>query len=209
VNYDLSHLTQSPKQDVIGPIQDDEALFLYALVRVKRMKTVLELGCMHGYSALNFLEAVGPDGIVFSCDVSPMPKMGGHHVTIQKSAALLTPLDFDGEELELVFFDCHDYEASLAAYASLRKGGVITPQTILALHDTGTHPVGVYSSPTGRIAPDAWVHQPTERRLVNHFVAEHGYHALCLHTEPRKHGAHFPFRHGLTILCQHVPLRLP
>jgi hypothetical protein len=38
VSYDLSHLTQSPDQRVQGPIQDDEALLLYALVKVMRLR---------------------------------------------------------------------------------------------------------------------------------------------------------------------------
>jgi hypothetical protein len=41
VAYDLSHLTQAEDQRVIGPIQDDEALFVYALVR--GMMTMLAL----------------------------------------------------------------------------------------------------------------------------------------------------------------------
>ena len=32
VNYDLTHLTQPENQNVSGPIQDDEALFLYSII---------------------------------------------------------------------------------------------------------------------------------------------------------------------------------
>ena len=32
VNYDLAHLTQPENQNVSGPIQDDEALFLYSII---------------------------------------------------------------------------------------------------------------------------------------------------------------------------------
>jgi predicted O-methyltransferase YrrM len=42
--YDLSHLTQDEAQISMGPIQDDEALLLYALVKVIRPKTVVEFG---------------------------------------------------------------------------------------------------------------------------------------------------------------------
>jgi predicted O-methyltransferase YrrM len=57
--FDLSHLVQPRSQAVGGPIQDDEALLLYAIVRVMRLRTILEIGGLDGYSARNFLKAVG------------------------------------------------------------------------------------------------------------------------------------------------------
>ncbi len=56
--YDLSHLIQNENQDVWGPIQDDEALFLYGLIRTARIKTILEIGGLNGYSSMNFLKAL-------------------------------------------------------------------------------------------------------------------------------------------------------
>ena len=67
--YNLSHLTQDSRQYVGGPIQDDEALVLYSIIKCMRIKTVLETGGDSGYSAKNFTEAVGPDGLVFCCDI--------------------------------------------------------------------------------------------------------------------------------------------
>ena len=58
VKYDLNHLTQEDNQIVVGPIQDDEALFLYSLIRVKRIKCVLEIGGLNGYSSINFIKAM-------------------------------------------------------------------------------------------------------------------------------------------------------
>jgi predicted O-methyltransferase YrrM len=42
----------------MGLIQDDEALFLFGLIRVVRIKRILEIGGLNGYSALNFLKAL-------------------------------------------------------------------------------------------------------------------------------------------------------
>ena len=42
--YNFDHLIQSDKQDVLGPIQDDEALFLYSIIRGCRLSRVLEIG---------------------------------------------------------------------------------------------------------------------------------------------------------------------
>jgi O-methyltransferase len=64
VAYNLRHLTQNSDQAVSGPIQDDEALFLYSLIRVMQMKRILEIGGLGGYSATNFVAAAGPDGVV-------------------------------------------------------------------------------------------------------------------------------------------------
>ena len=57
VNYNFTHLTQNYQQNVWGPIQDDEALFLYSIIRGSRLTRILEIGGLHGYSGLNFLKA--------------------------------------------------------------------------------------------------------------------------------------------------------
>lgn len=53
VKYNLDHLVQPHKQMVCGPIQDDEALLLYAFVKTMRMKRILEIGGLDGHSARN------------------------------------------------------------------------------------------------------------------------------------------------------------
>ena len=58
VKYDLSHLTQSEDQNVGGPVQDDENLFLYSIIRGCRLSRILEIGGLDGYSAKNFLQAM-------------------------------------------------------------------------------------------------------------------------------------------------------
>lgn len=206
VDYNLEHLTQPPEQYVLGPIQDDEALFLYALIRGMRLTTVLELGGLHGYSAQNFLRAVGPTGAVFTCDIWPPPALASNHIVLRKNANALEPSDFSCATLDLVFFDCHDYAASLAAFKNLRACGLITDSTVLALHDTNTH-VQKFSESSYETA-HGWVHQSAERALANFLTAEHGYHAFSLHTAPHRHSAELPFRHGITLLSKWRPLPL-
>ena len=73
VNYDLKHLTQNDDQRVLGPIQDDEALFLYSVIRGSRMRRVLEIGGLSGYSATNFLAAMcasGPGAMLYTVDIA-------------------------------------------------------------------------------------------------------------------------------------------
>ena len=85
VTYNLEHLTQEDRQEVSGPIQDDEALFMYAIIRGMQIETVLEIGGLNGYSARNFLAAVGPEGTVFTCDVNPVAQIANNHVVLIKN----------------------------------------------------------------------------------------------------------------------------
>lgn len=202
--YDLSHLTQSDNQRVIGPIQDDEALLLYAIIRVLRLERVLEFGYLGGYSATNFLKAVGPKGVVYSCDINKVNKLADNHIPLQKSAALVTAEDLGNVPLELVFFDCHNRAAQMMCFDSLCKSNIITDKTLLVLHDTGTHPCKVRALDY-KIGPGEFVHQPVERSMVNEFVAM-GYSPMCFHIEASKTSKDLPFRHGTTILSKFKPL---
>ena len=70
MEYDIRHL-KDYQEDWSGPIQSDEALFLYSLVRVVRPKTIVEFGFYKGHSAVNFLKAMPYDGILYSFDCAP------------------------------------------------------------------------------------------------------------------------------------------
>ena len=198
MHYDLTHLTQSPEQNVIGPVQDDEALLLFSLVRCCRIKRIVEVGAGDGYSARNFLRAAGwaPDAIVYSIDSEPVTELGENHVVIQKCASKVEAGDLSMCPVELIFFDCHDFDAQMTLFHRLRADGVILDSTLIVLHDTNLHP--------GRIGhgdymiEGGWVHQKCERRMVNALHAM-GYDCLPLTTKIDSHGPQLPFRHGLTI----------
>src|SRR3954463_13145797 len=53
--FDLAHLAWYEEELAVGPLQREEALLLFALVRVMRPAVVVELGFLQGRSALNFL----------------------------------------------------------------------------------------------------------------------------------------------------------
>jgi hypothetical protein len=195
VSYDLSHLSQSDRQDVCGPIQDDEALFLYALIRTMRLKNVVEIGGLNGYSAANFSKAVGSNGKVVTVDIKDVPRVAeNHNVVVCDCATISTQIG----SIDLVFFDAHNYDSQMKFFNNMVDLGFITDKTILALHDTGTHPKQYFG---GYETDQGFVHQTDERRMVNVFV-DLGYHALCLHTDLTSHTEEFPFRHGLTILSK-------
>ena len=198
-NYNLNHLTQSEKQDVIGPIQDDEALLLYAIIRVMRLKNIVELGGLGGYSALNFSKAVGDAGKVISVDINKTPKVAENHHVVVGNCSSTTPAMLKIKHIDLLFFDTHDFDASMIFFRNMSGHGLIDSKTILALHDTGTHPKKFV--PWAYSTKQGYVHQPVERKIVNKLVRM-GYHALCCHTDPSVHNDNFPYRHGITILSK-------
>jgi predicted O-methyltransferase YrrM len=200
VHYDLSHLTQDEKQNVLGPIQDDEALFLYSIIKGMRLNTILEIGGLSGYSATNFIASLDKvNGYVYTVDINNVPKIADNHKVIIKNALYLTPEDVDNKKIDLIFFDCHDM-VQLRIYKNLYKNKIITDSTILALHDTNLHyePYNVWGEYVKE--DDGWAHQPVEREMVN-FFKELGYDIFNLHTTKNKHSEEFPFRHGVTV-CQ-------
>ena len=207
--YDLKHLKQPAKQLGGGAIQDDEALFLYSIVVGMRLKRILEIGGLKGYSATNFLAAVGPQGTVYTCDVNDVDKVRPNHIIIKKSAADLAPEDFDGIPLELVFFDCHVLSAQMKAFNTLTKAGIITDKTVLALHDTNTFPNNREILPPDAYAVNdgTFVHQPVERIMVNDFV-DMGYSPFLLHTTPDKHSEAYPYRKGVAIMTKFKTLEV-
>ena len=90
MKYNLEHLTQDSTQSTPGPIQDDEALLMFSLIKVTRIKRILELGAGNGYSAKNFCEAIGNNGTVYSVDWgidAHCPVYADNHKVITKNVA--------------------------------------------------------------------------------------------------------------------------
>lgn len=206
VNYDLSHLTQHENQNVSGPIQDDEALFLYSIIRGSRLERILEIGGLSGYSAKNFLQALSfsKNGILYTCDLNPVPILAENHKVIIKNALHLTIDELDNKPLDLIFFDCHDM-IQMDIYYNLVNNNIINDNTILALHDTNLHYApyqhcGVYIE-----KEDGFAHQPVERHMINIFK-NLGYDIFSISTDSTKHSECFPVRHGISVCKKFKPL---
>jgi len=203
VYYNLQHLVQEDSQEVWGPIQDDEALFLYSIIRCKRISRILEIGGLSGYSAKNFLEALkfpGNNGILYTCDINEVPKQSDNHKILTKDGRDLTIDDIDNKPIDMIFFDCHDM-VQMDIYHRLLNSNIINDKTIIALHDTNLHFTQFH--PDAKFIPSengyvgcGWV----ERVMVNQFK-DLGYDIFNIFTDASNHSIDFPFRHGITV-CQ-------
>lgn len=196
--YDFSHLTQKPDQQVGGPIQDDEALLLFGIIRTMRVHNVLEVGGLNGYSSFNFLKAI-LDGKLYTVDINHVHKLCDNHIVIKKNCRDITASDVQ-DIIQMIFFDAHDYEAQLVMYETLLKEGLLDEDLIMVFHDTNLHPEK--SAPWSYFIPKekGWCHQSAERRLVEHFRGI-GYDVVSFHTKLDEHSIRC--RHGLTVVKKH------
>ena len=171
-----------------------------------RLRTVLEIGGLSGYSATNFIAAFAePEkSTMFTVDVHHVPAISNNHKVIIKDARDLTAEDLDNQTLDMVFFDCHDI-VQMTVLERLTDKGLINDKTVIALHDTNTHPSQVV--PWSYHTEDGWVHQRVEREMVNALV-KLGYHAFSLHTQLDRHNDDMPYRHGVTVMQKFKELKI-
>jgi hypothetical protein len=213
MNYDIKHLEEYGEK-VIGPVQSDEALLLFSLIRVLRPKTIVEFGYAKGHSSANFLKAASEDAIIYSYDILDESKEIAEKVNderlkyIHKSQTDFTHADIDNKEIDFVFFDAsHNDELNIETFNLIVDH--LTEEAVVAVHDTGAwdnscneHPgatdgyyVNGWAFPKGYFLNDQkYIHQAGERKFVNH-LREHevGIEQIHLHSSNT-------FRHGLTLL---------
>lgn len=205
--YDLSHLTQPREQKLLGPIQDDEALFLYAIVRGLRFSSVLEIGGLRGYSARNFLQAMKPtQGIMYTVDIQEVPPVHPtRHKTILKDVRTLEAADVDNKPVDLIFFDAHLVEPQMEMFDRLEGAGLISNSTVLAFHDTHLWP---YAAADWAIkTPDGFMHRSAERDMVTIFK-QRGWDAFMLHpTFGAMKAGGLAFRHGMVVMQRYTELK--
>ncbi|MDY6990327.1 MAG: class I SAM-dependent methyltransferase [Thermodesulfobacteriota bacterium] len=173
--YDLSHLEQPGKREAV---QQEEALFLYSLVKVLRPRTIVEFGFAAGYSARNFLAAMPEDCHLYSYDPSPdafkfAGKIKDERFTFyQKRGEDFMPSDIEGRPIEIAFLDAsHVFEHNKKVFEKIK--GYLSDACIIIVHDTGLYnkdfmevewriPGSFYVTDKG------YAHRPQERIFVNY-----------------------------------------
>jgi predicted O-methyltransferase YrrM len=212
---DLSHLSIFDEV-ADGPVQREEALFLYSLLRVVRPQVAVEIGFLRGRSALNFLCALDPDARLYSFDIDETcdaraRALLGHDPRFTfrtRSQAELTRDDIDGHEADFVFLDAsHELELNQATFSRLLQ--LMAPDAVLAVHDTGTVPRQfVRPGHYWLQSEDGWLEDerevmPGERAFMNWLLEEHPEFAQVHFHSQRT------VRCGITVLQRSAPLPRP
>lgn len=172
--YNLNHLS---KKEPIYSIQNDEALFLYSLVKLIAPKIIIEIGFLEGYSTINFLAAMSPDGSVYSFDPDTNSAKKSNKIKdkrfkfINKQGQDFSPKDINKNLIDLVFLDAsHDLKENIEIFENISRS--FSPNCIVVIHDTGLYNDSLkenhWTTPKGFMIGKGYAHQPDERRFVNY-----------------------------------------
>jgi len=208
----VSHL-DAYKEDgsVIGPLQQSEALLLFALVKVTVPRTILEFGFLHGLSAYNFLRALPEDALLFSYDVDKHAEKialcqfpnDRRFNFLRKSQSEFVHSDIGGKLVDLVFFDAsHDLTTNQKTFDAIQTA--LSESSIVCIHDTGAWNQNFFTAAqhdfVKQTGPECWLngslylHRMDERRFVNWILATYPrFQAVHLHSTRT-------LRHGMSIL---------
>jgi predicted O-methyltransferase YrrM len=202
----MSHLSSYREDDAVGPLQRDEAVALFGIIRTLRPSVVVEFGFFHGHSAFNFLQAMPAKSRLYSYDISAESIHRAHteftfdsrFTFLGKSQQDFNPEDVGHQKIDFVFFDAaHELEMNKETYKLIAPH--LSPDAMIAVHDTGlwhrAHFSEVHHAFT-REMPGEWLnenlyaHQPGERTFIDWIVMlDHGFAALHFHsTDTLRHG---------------------
>lgn len=124
----------------LGPIQSDEALFLYGLCKMVRPQIVLEIGCLIGQSLRVWINAGVPFVYAVDAKISDEVKQLRHEqgsngmMLIEQD--MCEPIEFIRGIPDLVFIDAsHVFEHNKAVVKNLVN--VLGSGALVIFHDTG------------------------------------------------------------------------
>lgn len=215
--FNLEHLAFY-REEVLGPVQRDEALFLFSVLQLVKPRLVVEFGFLHGMSAFNFLRALTKDAQLFSYEIDPTAILRAQSEfprdprfqLVQKSQQEFHPADIGFQSIDFLFFDgTHECKVNSDTFRSVLPS--LAPQAIVAVHDTG-----LWSLPAAPVLPASWAtqdggwlsadlfaHQAGERKFVNHILETYPEFSLIhFHSER-------VFRNGLTLIQKKKSLAMP
>lgn len=216
---DYSHLLSFSDVQV-GPVQRDEALLLFGLVRALGPQTIVEFGFQNGHSALNFLLAASGGCQVFSYDIDPRSedvakRCFGHFKNfhfLRKSQSEFSAADIGGRRIDFCFIDAsHDLALNLRTFELIQPQ--LADSAVIAIHDTGVWHKKFFrdnhrafaESPNGKRV-GKWIddeqYQPcVEERLFVNALLQNSSEFSQIHI----HSMH-ALRNGLTLLQRSVSL---
>ncbi len=206
----ISHLLSYRENDAIGPLQRDEAIALFGIIRSLRPKVVVEFGFFHGHSAFNFLRSLPEDGRLYSYDIDPDSirraqrefTFDRRFTFIGKSQTDFDPADIGHQKIDFAFFDAaHELDLNQETFARIAPH--LAPEGMIAVHDTGLwhrdHFAPIHQQ-FEREMPGEWLteklyaHQPGERRFIDWILSQNpGFSAIHFHSTGT-------LRHGFSLL---------
>lgn len=181
----------------LGPVQQDEALFLHGLARMIRPQCVLEIGCLIGQSLRVWLNAGVKNIYCIDAVISEELKQIQEEWSTKKDGAILhfyerdmkKQIDFFFGVPDFVFIDAsHRLEDNQAAVQWIAPH--LKPGAIIAFHDTG-HWADKDMTPDRQQFIDqfggyyseelqAWVHHPGEKETITWMSKAYKWHRLDL-----------------------------
>lgn len=208
--YRLEHLAFYREEGVMGPLQRDEALLLFALTKVLRPAVIVEFGFHYGHSGFNFLEAISAACHFYSYDIDDTAeriararfrRYPNFHF-LCKSQADFCAADIGDRQIDLCFLDAsHILELNQATFRKLE--GSLSEGAVIVVHDTGTWVKEFFSPIHAEHAakvPDNWISQTEfqpckgEREFVNWLLTDcPGFSEIHLHSKRT-------LRNGMTLI---------
>lgn len=175
--YNVDFLN-SYNDHTLGPISDDEAMFLFGLSKMVRPQVVLEVGSLIGQSLRVWMESGVPFVYAVDCIISNEVKeirraKDSNRVELIEQD-MKQPIEFTRGVPDLVFVDAsHRLEDNQAVVNNLLP--VLKPGALFILHDTGhwhdkdmtpdrqdfIERFGGYQNERGE-----WVHHPGEKETI-------------------------------------------
>lgn len=190
------------QEDAIGPVQRQEALFLYALTAVVRPQLVLEIGSAHGHSSRCFLEAGAEHVIAVDIMITRTLKRLACQfpaLKIVKGSQESFPLRcLMRRKIDILFIDAsHNFDLDCQAFARLRP--YLSASSLVIVHDTCAWQKKYmrkehfeHVNRFGKDLGSTCVHQPDVLRFVG-WLRQQGLVGINLWSTQC-------IRHGLTIL---------
>lgn len=183
-------MKQPDELPMLGPALDEDIKVLQAIIQATDPKLVIEFGFFHGKSAKGMLDAMSPDARIISYDCTKDGKIDDPRFTFMKKSQE----DFEPvPNVDFVFLDAsHDLDLNRLTWIALEP--CLTPNAIVAVHDTGTWPSNLWNRPEGYDLGGRYIPRPDERRFVNWLKVHYpDYQQIHLHSNTQ-------VRHGITLL---------
>jgi len=187
----------------LGPLLEEDAALLQAIIKMTDPKVVVEFGFHRGTSARKMLAELDQDAkfitydnTVLPAQVSSMFKTDPRFTFMHRSQDEFEPVDNIG----LVFLDAsHDLEMNKKTFVQLLP--CLREDAIIVVHDTGAWKENWWNRTYGKTMPDGrHLHCVDERLFVNWVKEKYPeYQQIHLHSLTK-------IRHGITLLQKYIKL---